>query len=166
MELHSLDYSSTIRLLSQFPAVASPLFPKLLDQILPADLVPAGLQGSARVAWTAWFKEYELRLNLLPERTAAAALESRLVRQNKVNPRFVLRQWILEETIAKLDKAEPDLKALDRVLEMASEPFEAYGEEVLGESKLVCEIGEPLEQQRLCGMGAASFLGFQCSCSS
>lgn len=88
---------------------------------------------------------------------------------DSVNPRFTLRQWVLEETIAKLDTAEPDLLALDRVLEMSSEPFKAYSEEIIekkeGGSCLV-EGEQEKEERRLCELGSTGMLGFQCSCSS
>jgi hypothetical protein len=76
---------------------------------------------------------------------------------------------VLEETIAKLDKPgdEADIAALERVLEMAGEPFESYGEVVVGEEGSgVCPTREEQERQRLCGMGSGGMLGFQCSCSS
>lgn len=82
-----------------------------------------------------------------------------------MNPRFVLRQWVLEETIAKVDK-EGDIKALERVLKMSEQPFERYGDKDVGSA--VCEIGtaEDVDRERLCGKGAEDMLGFQCSCSS
>lgn len=67
-----------------------------------------------------------------------------------------------------MDK-EDDLAALDRVLEMASEPFKAYGEVQVGDPDVgLCELidKEERERQRLCGLGDPNLLGFQCSCSS
>lgn len=89
---------------------------------------------------------------------------------DSVNPRFTLRQWVLEETIAKLDTAEPDLLALDLVLEMSSEPFKSYGEEIIIEKKegesCAVEGEQEREERRLCELGSTGMLGFQCSCSS
>ncbi|SCV75009.1 BQ2448_8038 [Microbotryum intermedium] len=168
MELHSLDFHSTIRLLSQFPSTtSSPSFSKYLDLILPSDskMIPT----TARGEWTKWFDRYTQRL------TAEGELSSteRRKAMDGVNPRFVLRQWVLEETIERLAHQDPDkmdLGALERVLHMSEEPFEAYGEVQVaqdgegGECKV--ESDEDKERRRLCGMGKKELLGFQCSCSS
>jgi uncharacterized protein YdiU (UPF0061 family) len=168
MNLYSLDFFGTLRLLSQFN---SPLLTTYLDLIVPLDLVPAGLQESARVAFTKWFTDYEARLNT-PEEVAAATLAvDRQTRMNQVNPRFVLRQWVLEEVIERVERKEgADVVSLDRVLQMAGEPFESYGEIILeGEAKCSLvkeEREEEQERARLCSMGSEKMLGFQCSCSS
>lgn len=170
MHLHSLDFSSTIRLLSQFPGIDSPLLHKYFDMLLPTTMVQAGLQDSARTAWRQWFVRYEARLNTPEEKAASQADQlSRRERMNAVNPRFILRQWVLEETIEKVDSGK-DVQALNRVLELSSEPFHAYGEALLeGEAQCSLDAGERAEEQeqaRLCSMGSENMLGFQCSCSS
>lgn len=166
MNLHSLDYHGTIRLLSQFPSTTSPLLSAFLDLLLPADLVPAGLQQSARVSWTKFFETYQARLDQ-PQEVEAAKKESRSRRErmNAVNPRFVLRQWVLEETIKRVEEKN-DLKALNRVLMLAGEPYEAYGEKVLGGDSQCSLDVEAVERARLCALGEENMLGFQCSCSS
>lgn len=161
LALHELDYSSTLRLLSQFPGTASPLLPRFLDLLLPTKQVASDFQIPARVGWTTWLRKYEARLE--DEKSSS---EGRRARQDAVNPRFVLRQWVLEETIAKLDADTADVKALDRVLEMVSEPFGSYGEEELEGGDAVCAVEVEREKQRLCGIGSEKMLGFQCSCSS
>ncbi|KAL8293526.1 hypothetical protein RQP46_000227 [Phenoliferia psychrophenolica] len=156
LTLHSLDYSSSFRILSQFPGTSSPLYNPFLDHLLESKK----LDQSWILDWTKWFEKYEARLAVSTEEPA-----TRRARQDAANPRFVLRQWVLEETIAKVDK-EGDLKALDRVLKLSEAPFESYGEKEVGSD--VCEKGEAeaLERERLCGKGADDMLGFQCSCSS
>lgn len=92
---------------------------------------------------------------------------------NAVNPRFCLRQWVLEETIRKCDR-EPDgpgggIEQLERVLAMSLNPFEAYGEPDVAQGETgegACPTKEEQERQRLCGIGSEELLGFQCSCSS
>lgn len=156
LTLHSLDYSSSFRILSQFPGTSSPLYNPFLDHLLESKK----LDQSWILDWTKWFEKYEARLAVPAEEPA-----TRRARQDAANPRFVLRQWVLEETIARVDK-EGDLKALDRVLKLSEAPFESYGEKEVGSD--VCEKGEAeaLERERLCGKGADDMLGFQCSCSS
>ncbi|KDE03092.1 hypothetical protein MVLG_06389 [Microbotryum lychnidis-dioicae p1A1 Lamole] len=165
MELHSLDFHVTIRLLSQFPSSNSaPSFSKYLDLILPSDskLIPT----NARVDWTNWFDRYARRLSAEGELSPSERRKA----MDGVNPRFVLRQWVLEETIERLAHQDPDLSGLERVLCMSEAPFEAYGEvEVAqdgegGECKV--ESDEDRERRRLCGMGKKELLGLQCSCSS
>jgi len=82
------------------------------------------------------------------------------------NPRFVLRQWVLEEVIKNVERdMDSGKRMLRKVLQMACNPFEAWGEEdnTEGESLLSKEIQE---ERRFCGMGDNRMLGFQCSCSS
>jgi uncharacterized protein YdiU (UPF0061 family) len=76
----------------------------------------------------------------------------------RVNPRFVLRQWILEEVIKKTQSEKgvgvKDKAMLDMVLGMCLEPFkEEWG-------------GDKGEEERLCGDVPKVNRGFQCSCSS
>ncbi|SCZ87771.1 BZ3500_MvSof-1268-A1-R1_Chr2-3g05239 [Microbotryum saponariae] len=165
MELHSLDFHATIRLLSQFPSSNSaPSFSKYVDLILPSDskLIPT----NARVDWTNWFDRYARRLSAEGELSPSERRKA----MDGVNPRFVLRQWVLEETIERLAHQDPDLSGLERVLCMSEAPFEAYGEvEVAQDGEggaCKVESDEDRERTRLCGMGKKELLGFQCSCSS
>ena len=79
-------------------------------------------------------------------------------RMRKVNPKFVLRQWVLEEVI-KNTKSEKgvgvmDKEMLEMVLRMTLEPFrEEWG-------------GDRGEEERFCGDVPKIERGFQCSCSS
>ncbi|KAL1411379.1 hypothetical protein Q8F55_002335 [Vanrija albida] len=125
---------------------------------------------------TAWLRVYAARASAPAEKAAwdkdapDGEWEAiRTVAMRAVNPRFVLRQWLLEETIKNVDdklKANDvpgARKTLARVLDLATQPFEPYGED--GE----CEANpsdEDVERMRLCGLGPQNFLGFQCSCSS
>jgi uncharacterized protein YdiU (UPF0061 family) len=79
-------------------------------------------------------------------------------RMKKVNPKFVLRQWILEEIITKTKSEKgvgvEDKEMLDMVLKMVLEPFnEEWG-------------FDKGEEERLCGDVPKIERGFQCSCSS
>lgn len=156
LALHTLDYTNSFRLLSQFPGMTSPLLPTFLDLMGAQD-------ATLRKDLTDFLTAYEARLSTPEEK--AATKTPRAERQDSVNPRFILRQWVLEETIARLDASTPDVKSLDRVLEMAQNPFEGYGETKL-EGTEACLGEEERERQRLCGVGSEAMLGFQCSCSS
>lgn len=184
MALHHLDFTATYRLLAQFTSVKDDAFSTYLNEmVLPASQISEALRPHAVERWAEFFTKYEARLNLPAELAAASAAPSsasnfpaslstattmptRAERQNAANPRFTLRQWVLEDIIAKLDTASPDVLALDQVLEMASEPYHSYGEAILGE-EAVCGLDAAKEREKeLCGLGSSAMLGFQCSCSS
>ncbi|GAA5920266.1 hypothetical protein JCM1841_003007 [Sporobolomyces salmonicolor] len=163
MERNELDFTNTFRLLSQFTTTSSPSFSTLLDVLLPAASTSS---TNDRADWTVWFKTYESRL----EKDGADAAASRRERMNAGNPRFTLRQWVLEETIRKVDEeGDAGLEQLERVLYMAQHPFEPYGEGQIEKGEKgdgVCPTKEEQERQRLCSVGERDMLGFQCSCSS
>jgi uncharacterized protein YdiU (UPF0061 family) len=162
LETHELDFTSSFRLLSQFTFVDAPSFPRLLDVLLPS---ASSSSSNARTDWTAFFKTYE---ELLAQDGGDAS--TRRQRMNAVNPRFSLRQWVLEETIKKVDKeGDEGVKQLERVLHLAQNPFEAYGEPDVEGGELeggACPTPEEQERKRLSGTGPKDLLGFQCSCSS
>ncbi|KAM0786493.1 hypothetical protein ACM66B_001951 [Microbotryomycetes sp. NB124-2] len=166
MALHSLDFTNTFRLMSQFPGSTSdPVYEAFIEQLLPAASATntTTLPPTARDDWRTWFNKYADRLSQEP---SFHDHTSRRRRMNAVNPRFTLRQWVLEETIKSLDHQRGDTTMLERVLDMAGKPFESYGE--LDVSTAVCQLldEEGQERQRLCGIGSQAYLGFQCSCSS
>lgn len=168
MSLHELDYSHTWRLLSSFPGTSDQgMLDRFLDLLLPLDKVASPYSDNCRPEWTKWLERYESRLASEGSQLVQGAETQE--RMNKVNPRFVLRQWVLEEVIEKTEQG--DLKALDRVLDMCLHPFEPYGELTPSRDGLVSgEQSQPTDEERertrLCGIGDVSMLGFQCSCSS
>lgn len=171
MERNELDFTNSFRLLSQFTSTDSPSFTPFLDALLASDSASPtarAVSTNDRSDWTNFFKTYEARLGA--EGTGAAA--TRRTRMNSVNPRFALRQWVLEETIKKLgsEGEATGVEQLNRVLAMAQNPFEAYGEREISGSEPdggdACPTQEQTERQRLAGVGPKDLLGFQCSCSS
>lgn len=78
---------------------------------------------------------------------------NRTMQMKKANPSFVLRSWILDEAIQKVEK-EGDREILKVLTEMSSNPFKEYTDE---------------EGRRFCGpvpSGTISGANAQCSCSS
>ncbi|KAG9093784.1 hypothetical protein FS749_013736 [Ceratobasidium sp. UAMH 11750] len=139
----------------------------LLTRLTPPELVPRESREKACRDIIAWLEKYAVRI--LEDRDEAwteVDLADRERRMRAVNPRFVLRQWVLEEVIADLDEdMEKGRSVLVKVLDMASRPFELWGAE--GDPRPESELGEEERaERRLCGVGSTKFLGFQCSCSS
>ena len=77
---------------------------------------------------------------------------------SQVNPKFVLRQWILEEVIKKTTSEKgigvKNKELFELVLKMSLEPFRENWD------------GNKEEEKRLCGDVPKVDRGFQCSCSS
>ncbi|CAD6589590.1 MAG: hypothetical protein CYPHOPRED_004877, partial [Cyphobasidiales sp. Tagirdzhanova-0007] len=127
MSQHHLDFSRTFRLLAQFTRTDSPHFDRLAEMLCPKTLVPQYLQDSYEEEWKEWFHTYQARLEE-SEESAGKSVDNRRERIKAANPRFILRQWILEEAISRLEK-DSDVAFLQRVLDMANRPFDDYGEE-------------------------------------
>ncbi|KAK0466217.1 uncharacterized protein EV420DRAFT_1617524 [Desarmillaria tabescens] len=111
-----------------------------------------------------WVGTYEARVE--SEKDEWSSRAERLEEMKKANPRFVLRQWVLEEVIAKVEK-DPDMgkRVMAKVLQMACSPFDPWGAE--DDPRPDEELSaEEREERRYCGLGDKSMLGFQCSCSS
>jgi serine/tyrosine/threonine adenylyltransferase len=128
-------------------------YSRAAEHILPADTDNVKEQSIDNLA--SWLETiYRPQL----EKEGSTNDSQRRERMNKVNPKFVLRQWILEEVI-KNTKSEKGVgvknnEMLDMVLKMSLEPFqEEWG-------------GDKGEEERLCGDVPKIDRGFQCSCSS
>jgi len=119
--------------------------------------------------WRAWLKSYAARIESERGEWGGADVNMDAERQRAAcaaNPRFVLRQWVLEEVIGKLEKdADSGKKILRKVLQMACNPFEPWGAEGQEGDGVALDM-EISEERRYCSMGENRFLGFQCSCSS
>ncbi|KIK24010.1 hypothetical protein PISMIDRAFT_10450 [Pisolithus microcarpus 441] len=78
------------------------------------------------------------------------------------NPRFVLRQWLLEE-VTKYVEGDP---ATGKHVfgKKACSPFKPWGREGDIPDDELNE--EEREERRYCGLRDRRMLGFQCSCSS
>jgi serine/tyrosine/threonine adenylyltransferase len=123
------------------------------EKILPAD--PEIPKPESIKTLATWLEDkYRLRL----EKDGITNDTERQQKMNSVNPKFVLRQWVLEEVIRKTESEKgvgvKNKEMLDLVLAMALEPFK----EEWGIDKE--------EEERLCGDVPKLDRGFQCSCSS
>jgi uncharacterized protein YdiU (UPF0061 family) len=114
LAMHDLDFHSSFRTLSSFrPSMMEDS--AALDAFLTrlADNIPKNptdkKRSEVRDSFKPWLKTYAARVKSEQESWAASGEdweEYRCAEMRKVNPRFVLRQWVLEETIKKLEEGE------------------------------------------------------------
>ncbi|KAF9645094.1 UPF0061-domain-containing protein [Thelephora ganbajun] len=171
MEEHNLDFHSTFRKLSAFRSSYiqgdDEKLNVFISHLLESTPRPGKLdQEKASADFKAWLTKYSHRIFEEREEWSNNSQEEidalRAKEMNGVNPRFVLRQWVLEEAIARVEK---DAVSGRRILaKMATNPYEPWGAEGVDEE--VCTSGEVREERKYCGLGEEKMLGFQCSCSS
>ncbi|KAG5650896.1 hypothetical protein H0H81_010625, partial [Sphagnurus paluster] len=176
MEAHRLDFHGTFRTLCAFrPSWLDPTdsTPNANADSAPAlqAFIAALLEGTpepekldhARAAgeWIEWLGVYAARIRGEDgdgESWGKEGDEERETAMRAVNPRFVLRQWLLEEVIAKVERdAESGRRVLAKVLHMACNPFEPWGAEGDEDAEM---DDEEKEERRYCAMGDKKMLGF------
>ncbi|KAH8831772.1 hypothetical protein DL96DRAFT_1524736 [Flagelloscypha sp. PMI_526] len=171
LEDYELDFHSSFRHLCSFtPDImsdeqkVSAFIQWLLGASMPAER--ANISG-ATAALKSWLATYAERVES-EGREGIWEGQDRRTAMKAANPRFVLRQWVLQETIEKVEKdADVGKRFLAKVMHMACNPFEAWGGEDSWDQQEPKEIEAELQEEaRLCGLGSVSMLGFQCSCSS
>ncbi|TRM58619.1 hypothetical protein BD626DRAFT_550636 [Schizophyllum amplum] len=170
MEDHGFDFHLTFRALCDFTTELAPpsegessseLTAFIDSRLLPLTPEPERLdRTSAQRDWAAWLAKYAARVR--GEGTEWAGAD-RAAAMRSANPRFVLRQWVLEELIQRVEADEVNgRRALAKAMQMCCSPFQRWGAE--GEEREL--NAEEAEERRFCGMGPRRMLGFQCSCSS
>lgn len=124
LQAHSADFSTSLRLLSFFdPArVAEDSYLSAFTARWVAAAcgdLPSDSATRAREDITAWLRTYAARIDA--DELAAWCDQDRLKAMRAVNPRFVLRQWVLEDTIKQMDEAldKDDVAAARKVLARA-----------------------------------------------
>jgi serine/tyrosine/threonine adenylyltransferase len=122
MQRHELDFHSTFRKLSSFAPFKlssdSEALATFLHELTPetqACKVPSARQAAID-DWKKWLEVYKARIESEADTWASEGdtwVEKRREEMRGANPRFVLRQWVLEEVIKKV---EVDWKTGQRVL--------------------------------------------------
>ncbi|PIL29792.1 hypothetical protein GSI_07998 [Ganoderma sinense ZZ0214-1] len=172
MQDYSLDFHGTFRRLCFFkPSVASSDegLKAFVDSVLKLTSEPNKLDTvRAQSDWSDWLRKYAARIESERNHWDGEETDVDAARERDAkgaNPRFVLRQWVLEEVIKKVETdAESGKRVLAKVLQMACKPHEPWGaEDQEDDSGLDVEAKE---ERRYCSIGERRFLGFQCSCSS
>jgi uncharacterized protein YdiU (UPF0061 family) len=104
MHLHHVDYTIFFRSLGLFRAGSASLNEPLRDFFLD------------REAFDKWARRYEGRL-----REEGSRDDDRLVRMNRVNPKYVLRNYLAQAAIEKAQKK--DYAEIDRLLTLLQNPY-------------------------------------------
>jgi len=170
MEQSDVDFHITFRKLCLFTS-STTASPSTLDTFLDS-LIGSSVRVvlSTRDEWRTWLRDYASRIEREKSAWGGGAdvdVEAeRKKAMQRANPRFVLRQWVLEEVIKKVeDDPKVGRRILAKVLHMACNPFDSWGAE--DEAELAASVDEEIrEERRFCDVGDKRFLGFQCSCSS
>ncbi|TFK72950.1 UPF0061-domain-containing protein [Pluteus cervinus] len=183
METHKLDFHGTFRTLSTFkPSLlehqgqpngkaATKGVPPDLESFITTLLAFTPQKQTmqydqATTEWLQWLDKYAERIESEKDLWGTDRDAERTAAAKSANPRFVLRQWLLEEVIHKVERdADSGKRVLAKVMHMACNPFEPWGAE--GDAREESDFTpEEKEERRYCGMGDTKMLGFQCSCSS
>lgn len=193
---HKLDFHLTLRHLTRFRPQflsSSDAFIDTLLRFTSTGDVPQRDEASQQ--WKGWLEKYAARIESEKEEWVGASFGGDWQAQREkdarlANPRFVLRQWVLEEVIAKVEAdARNGRHVLAKVMQVSSQctsvlwhrdsrsplfsnktqmacnPYEPWGGE--DDERTDVELdAETREERRLCGIGDTKMLGFQCSCSS
>ena len=142
METHKLDFHSTFRTLSLLKAgwlvndsesesaSPSPELVAFVDRLLTLTPEPERLDlEAAKKEWYEWLDAYSKRIR--GEHDQAAELgwssdlqkmeEERQTAMKAANPRFVLRQWLLEDVIKRVERdSDTGKRVLAKVLHVSS----------------------------------------------
>jgi uncharacterized protein YdiU (UPF0061 family) len=136
---HKLDFHLTFRHLTRFrPGLLSSLDP-FIDTLLrftSTGEVPQ--RGGASEEWKSWLEKYASRVENEKEEwggTTSEAVDWQVRREEMArlaNPRFVLRQWVLEEVIAKVEAdVQNGRRFLAKVMQVR-----------LGYMSVICELDQ------------------------
>ncbi|KIK17660.1 hypothetical protein PISMIDRAFT_14984 [Pisolithus microcarpus 441] len=170
MENHRLDFHGTFRklvffrpnmLLGDDDSGATAL-EGLIAGLLGGTPEPERLDaGKATKEWLAWLDTYAARIE--SEKTSGEwgedFDETRERAAMATNPRFVVRQWLLEEVIKKVeDDPATGKHVLAKVMQMICSPFEPWGRE--GDLPDEESSEEEKEERQYCGLGDSKMLGF------
>jgi len=110
MAKDKVDYTILFRQLSQFSTIEPQYNNPLRDQFIQRD------------AFDEWAKQYTARLKHEPTSDA-----ERAVAMNKINPKYILRNYMAEAAIRKAQD-DKDYSEIDRLLELLRKPFDEQPE--------------------------------------
>ena len=110
MQANQVDYTHLFRSLGNFKSASGEQNSVVRDQFID------------RPAFDAWAETYRARLQNEP-----GTDEERKVRMDKVNPKYILRNYLAQVAIGKAEK-ERDFSEVDRLLKLLGRPFDEQPE--------------------------------------
>jgi len=116
LRMAETDMTIVHRELAQVPCASDDEATRLAP-LVAASYLPEGPDGAQRAAWLAWCGRWQQRLREdgLPD-------AERAIRMNRVNPKYVLRNWLAQEAI---DLAEQgDASRIHAQLEVLRHPYD------------------------------------------
>jgi uncharacterized protein YdiU (UPF0061 family) len=111
--LTETDMTIFFRLLAQVDGHTSAA--RMLEVLAPAFYRPEELQGSIRERWESWLNRYAERLLL-----ESTSPEARTGLMNRVNPKYVLRNYMAQTAIEAAEKG--DYSLIDELYQMLQRP--------------------------------------------
>ncbi len=93
----------------------------VLEKINQAFYSPEEIKGKIKENWTAWFTAYLKRLQLQD-----VSDENRAIQMNKVNPKYVLRNYMAQLIIDKAD--EGDYELIQEIHSILKQPYDEQTE--------------------------------------
>ncbi len=110
MHANQVDYTNLFRSLGHFKSASGEQNSVVRDQFID------------RPAFDAWAETYRVRLLNEP-----GTNEERKARMDRVNPKYILRNYLAQVAIAKAEK-ERDFSEVDRLLKLLGRPFDEQPE--------------------------------------
>lgn len=92
-----------------------------LDPLLPAFYEEGGPSAAHRAQLTEWLGRYETRLNV-----EAMPVEERVARMNRINPKYVLRNYLAQQAIDAATQG--DVAGIERLLRVLERPYDEQPE--------------------------------------
>lgn len=119
MEEHKMDFHGTFRKLCFFNPEKPDTHDAFIESLLTLAPDAAKLDRSGALKdWKSWLGVYSARVQ--SENVEWAENDNREVEMKKANPRFILRQWLLEEVIARVEEdPENGKRVLAKVLHVS-----------------------------------------------
>ena len=157
MEDHRLDFHATFRRLASFrPALAADegALHVFVESVLTLCAEPERMdRARATAAWKVWLAKFAGRVEserALWEATGPDVDAQREDAARKANPRFVLRQWVLEEVIKKVEAdTESGKRVLRKVLHVSGSAL--YRRETMARLTITLCLTDGLQSFRAVG---------------
>jgi uncharacterized protein YdiU (UPF0061 family) len=113
MELEEIDYTIFFRQLSKIDKNA---LPENAFDVISIGFYKNVLPDTIKNRWNQWFEKYVQEIKLLGERE-----EGRILKMNNINPKYILRNYMLQLTIEAAEKG--DYSLLQELQDLLKNPY-------------------------------------------